>query len=510
MAKESAQTIGLFIERIKRHPVALIFAFIAALIVSLASLTDAIGQLSHLVGGMVGGLSRQEAREELRKMELQYTADTYTESARNSDLRAVRLFLAAGMEVSATSGTITALMHSVANNDEPMTKLLLDAGADVNQADTLGIAASFADTKILRLLLKQQAGSDAINRAFAYAAPTAKPENLALLWERVTDKKSAASQSLLNIAEGLEDNCSESGVERVRYQLQLGADPNIKDDDGYFPLLYVSRGKCINAARLLLDAKADVNAHCACPGWLAGGWTALLVASDHEASLQIVELLLDRGADTRAQTNDGSNALMLAVEKNNLDVVRLLISKRVDVNAGDSNDVTPLMNASGRGRVKMVQLLVEAGADVNEHSKRGYTALMRAARDGDAESLRYLVEHNSVVDVANEDGDTALIFVAGRPGSDNMAVRDLLEHGAAVDSKDKEGRTALMLAAQQGNADAVQLLLAHGAQAAIKDLVGRTAADLATVSLAGDDHRDSREKILYLLKQKNRAAKAGR
>jgi len=89
MAKESAQTIGLFIERIKRHPVALIFAFIAALIVSLASLTDAIGQLSHLVGGMVGGLSRQEAREELRKMELQYTADTYTESARNSDLRAL-------------------------------------------------------------------------------------------------------------------------------------------------------------------------------------------------------------------------------------------------------------------------------------------------------------------------------------------------------------------------------------------------------------------------------------
>jgi len=473
MAKENAQTISLFIERIKRHPVALVFAFIATLIVSLATLTDAVGQLSHLVGGMVGGMSREEAREELRKLELQYTVDTYTESARNGDLRAVRLFLAAGMEANATSGTITALMHSVANNDGPMTELLLDAGADVNHADTLGVAASFADTKILRLLLQQPAGSDAINRAFAYAAPVAKPENLALLWEKVTDRKNVASHGLLNIAEGLEDNCSDSGVERVRYQLQLGADPNIKDDAGYFPLLYVSRGKCINAARLLLDAKAEVNAHCACSGWLAGGWTALLVASDHEESLQIVELLLDRSADMRAQTNDGSNALILAVEKNNMNVVKLLISKRVDVNAGDSNAVTPLMNASGRGRVAMVQLLVQAGADVNVRSKRGYTALMRAARDGDAKSLRYLVEH-----------------------------------GAVVDSKDKDGRTALMLAAQQGNADAVQLLLARGAQAATKDLVGRTAADLAAVSLAGEDHRDSREKILYLLKQKSPSNKS--
>lgn len=503
MAKDPAETVSLLIERVKRHPVAVIVAFWAALIVSLASLTDAIGQLSHLVGGMIGGMSREEAREELRTLGLQYDTQTYTESARNGDVRVVRLFLAAGMDVDATGGSITALMHSAANNDGKLIALLLDAGADVNYADTLGIAASSADLKNLRLLLNRQASSDAINKAFAFAAPSASSENLALLWEKVTDKKNVASQGLLNIAEGLEDNCTDDGTERVRYQLQLGADPNIKDDEGYFPLLYLSRGKCINAAQLLLDAKADVNLHCACAGWLAGGWTALLVASDHEESLPIVELLLSRGADVQAQTNDGNNALMLAVEKNNSEVVKLLVGKGADINAGDSNGVTPLMNASGRGLLDIVRLLVEAGADVNARSKRGYTSLMRAARDGNAESVRYLLEHGAAADAANEDGRSALIFAADRRSGDATAVRYLLEYKAAVNPQDREGRSALMLAAQQGNAAAVQLLLAQGAQAALKDMVGKTAADLVAISLAGDDRREDREKILFLLKQKN-------
>lgn len=469
MAKESAQSVSLFIEKIKRHPIVLVVAFTATLIVSLATLTDAIDQLSNLVGGM----SREEAREELRKLGLQYTADVFVESARNSDVRVVGLFLTAGMDVDSDDQGITALMHAAANNDAQMTQLLLDAGANVNYSETVGIAASSADPNILRLLLDHQASNDTIDRAFVFAAPTAGPDNLALLWEKVSARHKVASRGLLNIAEGMEDNCAAGGVERVRYQLQLGADPNITDDDGYFPLLYLSRGKCIDAARLLLEGGADINARCACPGWLAGGWTALLVASDHEESLQMVELLLERNADMQARTNDGSNALALAVEKNNSAVVDLLISKRIDINAADSAGVTALMNASGDGRLDIMRLLIAAGADVNAQSKRGYTALMRASRESNAETVGYLLKEN-----------------------------------ASAELKTSEGLTALMLAAQQGNVDTVQMLIAHGAQPAARDQTGRTAAELAAVSLADEGRRDSREKILYLLRQKDPGGKS--
>jgi len=221
-----------------------------------------------------------------------------------------------------------------------------------------------------------------------------------MLWEKVVDRKSVTSRSLLNIAEHMEDGCPTAATARIRYQLELGADANIKDDDGYFPLLYTAQGKCVDAAKLLLDAGAGVNARCACSGWLAGGWTALLVASDHDESQQIVELLLDHNADMQARTNDGDNALALAVEKNNSGVVDLLVKKHIDLNAGDTGGVT------------------------------------------------------------------ALIFAADRLGDDATTVRYLLERGAAVDLKDKDGRTALMFAAQQGNAEAVQLLIGRGAQAA--------------------------------------------
>jgi len=498
MAKERTHAVNLFIERIKRNPIALVIAFVATLIVSLATLTDAIGQLSNLVGGM----SREEAREELRKLGLQYTTENYVESARNSDGHVVQLFLIAGMGADAHDGGITALMHAAANNDGPMIALLLKAGADVNYSDTLGIAATYADQKMLRQLINQHVDSDAIDRAFAYAAPAAKSENLAMLWEKVTDRKKVTSRSLLNVAEHMKDSCPAGATERIRFQLQLGADANITDDDGYFPLLYVAQGKCVDAARLLLDAGANVNARCACSGWLAGGWTALLVASDHDESQQIVELLLDHNSDMQARNNDGDNALALAVEKNNSGVVDLLVKNHIDLNTGDTGGVTPLMNASGRGLLDMMHLLIESGADVDARSKRGYTALMRAAREANPETLRYLIERKAGVDFANEDGKTALIFAADRHSDDATAVRYLLEQGAAVDLKDKEGHTALMLAAQQGNAEAVQLLIARGAQAASKDTVGRTAADLVTLSLAGEEHRDNREKILYLLKQK--------
>ncbi|HVK99506.1 MAG TPA: ankyrin repeat domain-containing protein, partial [Dongiaceae bacterium] len=265
MAKERTQSIPRFVDRIKRHPYAALVTFIVTLVISLATLTDAIENLSRLLGP-----SPEEAREELGKKNLPYTTDTFVANAQSGDLGVVKLFLIAGMDVNADDQNgFTALMHATDRNDTLMIKLLLDAGADVNYSDTLGWAARELDVKILRQFLDRDVKPDTINRAYVVASSYAKPENLSLLWERVTDKKKVASLSLLEVSRMISESthhCPDDGLMRIRHQLDAGADPNIQNTEGVTPLLYVMKEKCDGAAQLLLDAGANVNAFCECAG----------------------------------------------------------------------------------------------------------------------------------------------------------------------------------------------------------------------------------------------------
>ena len=58
----------------------------------------------------------------------------------------------------------------------------------------------------------------------------------------------------------------------------------------------------------------------------------------------------------------GWTTLHLAVKKNALEVVELLIERGADLNAKDSDGATPLMHA-GRGKL-LAQLLIENGAEI--------------------------------------------------------------------------------------------------------------------------------------------------
>ena len=99
----------------------------------------------------------------------------------------------------------------------------------------------------------------------------------------------------------------------VRFLLDLGADVNASDKEGWTPLLLaVERGHS-SVARILLDRGANVNAKCDCSGWLDGGWTALMIAIIQRHD-EVVRLLLDKGAEVNAKNgNTGETALMVAV-----------------------------------------------------------------------------------------------------------------------------------------------------------------------------------------------------
>ena len=108
--------------------------------------------------------------------------------------------------------------------------------------------------------------------------------------------------------------------------------------------------------------------------------------------LEVVQVLLEAGADKNAATQDGETALMAAARDGHLEVVQVLLDAGADKNAAKQNGATALMLAAQNAYLEVVQVLLEAGADKNAAMQDGATALMIAAQNGHLEVVRVLLE----------------------------------------------------------------------------------------------------------------------
>jgi ankyrin repeat protein len=87
--------------------------------------------------------------------------------------------------------------------------------------------------------------------------------------------------------------------------------------------------------------------------------------------------LLDTGVDVNARTSNGSYALNNAAVENQVEVMRILLERGADPNVQNSQGDTPLICATkfSGGRPATVKMLVEAGTDLALRDDKGRTAL---------------------------------------------------------------------------------------------------------------------------------------
>lgn len=102
-----------------------------------------------------------------------------------------------------------------------------------------------------------------------------------------------------------------------------------------------------------------------------GGDNTLVSATIHE-NHELVKLFLDRGVSANSKLNDGRTALYFAaMDAANSDslkgtqIIQLLIEKGADVDACDEFGITPLMNAARTSNLAAVKLLIDRHANVN-------------------------------------------------------------------------------------------------------------------------------------------------
>jgi ankyrin repeat protein len=414
-------------------------------------------------------------------------------------VEAVRLLLDHGADPNAseTERGTTALMQAADQGHADVMAVLIEHGADVAATS----APVFRDGRTAALGKANDPRTAVRRQVIAVLCDEPSPDLSALrelIAESSEDEVLADLAARGNIDITAADICS---------RLQRGAlgfvngggrrNGQEREPDGgeLTPLVYAARAGAIDAARVLLDAGADVNQV------TRYGWSPLLAATQNR-NYQMGKFLIENGADVNIANKGGWTNLYLATDNRN-------------VEGGDYPTRVPDMD-----HLEYIKLLLDAGAEPNARliestetrtvftnqwlDENGATAFLRASQSGDVPLMRLLLEHGADPHIYTELGVTPLAVAAGIGCVEGVtsewsteqtieAVKLLLELGVDPNYQADTGRTSLHGAAHKGATEVVKILVDAGARMDIRDFGNtdnRGSAELAAHTWLPIDYAD--------------------
>jgi ankyrin repeat protein len=234
----------------------------------------------------------------------------------------------------------------------------------------------------------------------------------------------------------------------------------------------------------ILNCGIDVNAFVRVPENLQKKSTLLHIASLC-GQVEVVRLLLERGADVNISNANNDIALHFAARSGSVNIIKLLLDKGMSANLTRTPATTPLQLSPPCNNLAAAGAFVEGEATLNKTNKIDFSPLMMAAYNGKLEAVRYLIERGADINLCSNTNKSALILAA--EGSQLDKVRFLLGKGADINGSNVPwGMRPLVRAILTQNVTVVKLLVESGAALNLCATDGKARSALHAAALVGN------------------------
>jgi ankyrin len=262
-----------------------------------------------------------------------------------------------------TPGGMTPLMYASRDGRMETVRMLLDAGAEINQRDANDITPLIAaitnnHPDVARYLIERGADIKAVDwygRTPLWAAVETRNMDL----DNATFENSIDRAPLLEL---------------IQILLERGADPNARTKE-------------------VPPVRGDFLRITASLSWVDFTGQTPFITAALAGDVTVMKLLLSRGADPNIPTFAGTTALMAAAG------VNWVFDQTYD-------EGQPAL-------LEAVKLCVELGMDINAVNSMGLTAVHGAANRGSDEIIKYLASLGARLDVKDKEGRTPLTWAEG-------------------------------------------------------------------------------------------------
>lgn len=240
---------------------------------------------------------------------------------------------------------------------------------------------------------------------------------------------------------------------------------NAQDGDGRTPLHWVVRAIPTNLDLLLLliEKGADINAR-------DNNGVVALHSAARRANKEAVTLLIANGAELDVKDNTGNTPLSYAavfwpfgyeVRKENQEVVKLLVEKGALPPLLGEEANRFLHRAALCGYQELTERMIALGVDLTKNDQCEGTLLHSAAAGGLSSIVNMLLKNGFDVNLKNRYGLGPLHLAVITGNLEIVAL--LIDNGADINMRCPAGKSPLNYAEETGNRDVVQMLLTNGA-----------------------------------------------